>query len=905
MTLSTEPRADGVPADPSPDPLRRYPEQLDGRRDEMFDRDGARPEWTGISSVVRALGMTGLRDRNRAITRLLEDDGVSYRPTGAARSQPWRLDPLPLVIAQDEWAALSLGLVQRAELLDAIVRDVYGPRRLIADGLLPPEVVFGHAGFVRAAHQVQIPGPHQLFFASADLGRDDEGRWRVISDRTQAPSGAGFAMENRSVLSRALPSLYRGTAVHRIAPFFHTMRASLQRVAPAHAEGRSPRVVLLSPGPDSETAFDQAFLSALLGLPLALADDLTVRDGRVWQRSLHRYEPVDVLLRRVDDTFCDPLDLRPDSQLGVPGLLEAARTGTVTIVNGIGSGIVENAGLLPFLPGICRQVLGESLLLESAPTLWCGDPDSRRRVLADLGELIVKPISRASGHRARNGWELSQADRDDLQAQIEAQPHQWVAQEPLAMSTAPALTGPLADLQPGAVVLRSFAVTDGVSYHVMPGGLTRVHAGVGAVDTSWTASVSKDVWVLSGAESDGIEAATPGLRGPETVSAAVSPRVAEDLYWLGRYAERAESVIRLLRVIDNRWRDVHPTPDAALARCLVTLLQALTSVTSTWPGFVGEGAGSRLADPQSEIRSLLTDSTRRGGLAWNLSRVRGLADAVRDQLSADTWTILAGVQRSLAPMLRQDSHETGTDEIPSVLAGLLQAMLGFSGIVGESMVRDTGWHLLDAGRRLERGLQLGELLRHTLDEAQPAHVEAMLVESVLITAESIITHRRRYPAHSGVQTVLELLLLDPGNPRSVRYQLDMLERDLSEAGGDQDEGYEALQTHQAYEGHIADAESSLPGLLSRVRRLRDLLISSDPAALAEPADNTRPVLSDLLDTVTAELRSLHDAIETTHFTKPGALQSLEALSAASDPSASEPDAPAADRRDDPPVGGGR
>jgi uncharacterized circularly permuted ATP-grasp superfamily protein/uncharacterized alpha-E superfamily protein len=839
------------------------------RRDEMVDdARSMRPSWRGVGEVLTELGLAGLSGRRAAIARLLEDDGVTYHAQNQPAEQPWTLDPLPLLIDEDDWAPLERGLIQRAELFDDILTDLYGPRRLIRDGLLPPAVIFGHSGFLRDADQIRVPGARQLFLAAADLARDADGAWRVLGDRIQAPSGAGYAMENRSVLSRALPGLYRGTGVHRIAPYFRTMRESLQRLAPhPHQLAGAPRVVLLSPGSGSETAFDQAFLSSLLGLPLVVGADLLVRDGRVWHRSLDRLEPVDVIMRRVDADFCDPLELRPDSQLGVPGLLEVARAGGVSIVNSVGAGVLENPGLVPYLPGICRALRGEDLQLRSATTHWCGERDSRQHVLANLPRLVIKPIARAVDRSSRLGWELSERELAELVRQISAEPHAWVGQEPLAMSTAPTLRETA--LQPRSIVLRTFAVSDGTTYQVMPGGLTRAPLAPDTVMVSnATGAVSKDVWVLSSVTPAGDDLVAVGLLGPETVSAAVSPRVAEDLFWLGRYAERAESLTRLLRVVDNRWRDMHPAPDPALARCAVSLLEALTAVTATWPGFAGEGAGARLAAPQAELLSLIADESRTGTLAHDLNRIRSLANAVRDQLSADTWMVLSGLDRGLLPFTNARSSTQldgsdaqygppsfrSSDELSDGLAHLLQATLAFSGLMAESMVRDAGWYLLDAGRRLERAMQVSALLRYTLTTAYPAEAQQLVVESVLIAAESIITHRRRYPARGGVDTVLELLITDRGNPRSVAFQLDRLEDDLR---------------------HTPAAEHTMGQARKLSHALGERLQSADCSGLVEVAGDERPSLLTFLDEVGEELRRLYLLIATAHFVHPAALRPLD------------------------------
>ncbi len=822
-----------------------------GRRDEMLDPSRQlRAPWRGVGEVLVELGSGGLTERRAAIDRLLQDDGVSYRPWNATQDQSWTLDPVPLLIDEAEWAALEPALVQRAELMDAILTDLYGPRRLIADGLLPPAVVFGHRGFLRDADGIRLPGPHQLFLSAADLARGADGTWQVVGDRAQAPSGAGYAMENRSVLSRALPGLYRGTAVHRIAPFFHTLRHCLQRIAPRPAD--APRVVLLSPGAGSETAFDQAFMSSLLGLPLTTGADLTVRDGRVWQRSLSRLEPVDVILRRVDDDYCDPLDLRGDSRLGVPGLVEAARAGTVSIVNGIGSGVLENPGLFPYLDAVARALLGEPLLMPSVQTWWCGDPIARQHVLAHLDQLVLKPLSRTFGRNSRAGWELSSAERDELAARIAAEPDAWVGQEPLAMSTAPTLRHGV--LEPRPVVLRTFAVASGESYQLMPGGLTRAAAEADTVIVAnASGAVSKDVWVLSTSTPSGDESQLPGLIGPETVSAAVSPRVAEDLFWLGRYAERAESVARLLRVVDNRWRDRHPTPDPALAQCLTVLLEAVTAITTTWPGFVGDGAAERLASPRTEVLALVTDEDRIGTLAHDLARVRSLANAVRDQLSADTWTVLSGLDRSVRGFGRASS----ADEFTDGLARLLQGTLAFSGLVGESMVRDTGWYFLDAGRRLERALQITGLLRECLVRTANARTQALVIESVLIAAESIITHRRRYPARADVDTVLELLLCDRNNPRALMFSLAQVEIDLAETSATGDA--------------VDEARRLTAEIMARVQ-------ASDPVALADSVGAQRPALAAFLDQIRWDLQALYRLVESTHFTQLAPMRPLEPFS---------------------------
>jgi uncharacterized circularly permuted ATP-grasp superfamily protein/uncharacterized alpha-E superfamily protein len=744
-----------------------------------------------LAATVDLLGLPGLLGRRAEAIRLVEDDGVTYgtalpSPDGSpVRGAParWKLDPLPVVLDAREWQALEPGLAQRAQLLDLVLTDLYGPRELLRRGVLPPELVFGHSEFLRAADGIRLPGPRQLFLTATDLVRDASGSgWSVIGDRTQAPSGAGYAMENRRIVSRVMSGLYRDTRLERLRTFFHTVRAGLQEVAPATAE--APRVVLLTPGPGSETAFDQSFLSTLLGYPVVSGEDLTVRGGRVYLRTLGRLEPVDVVLRRVDAWYADPLELRPDSALGVAGLMEAARLGNVSVVNTFGSGVLENPGLMPFLPAVSELLLDEPLRLPMVSTWWCGDAASRSHVLARLDRLVIKPIARGVGQASVFGWELSAVRRDGLRRRIEAEPHAWSAQLPGDFSTAPVVTP--RGLEPRRMLLRTFAVAQGGDYRLLAGGLARVAAKPDSILVSnASGALAKDVWVLSPQAAtaerwttDVAPAALTALTAlPPSKVAGPSSRVAEDLFWLGRYAERAEDVVRLLRVVGDLADDWTARPETPGHLCLEMLLRALTRITSTYPGFVGAGAEALLAAPHRELMSLVVDARRPGTLAHAVGHTVEAAHAVREQLSLDTWIVLGSLDRVLDELERASLDGSDRPLQPS-LARILEGLLALAGLGAESMVRDAGWYYMDAGRRLERALQLVTLLRHALAVPVPPAVESLLLESVLIAGESIITHRRRQQGRAQLRTVLELLITDRENPRSLSHQLERLADDL-------------------------------------------------------------------------------------------------------------------------------
>ncbi|AKU15194.1 circularly permuted type 2 ATP-grasp protein [Luteipulveratus mongoliensis] len=803
--------------------------------DELFGPDGVRPEHEALADTIEGMGTTGLLTRAARAKRFVQSDGVTYGSAEDGRQgNNWHLDPLPVILGAQEWADLEAGLAQRAHLLDLVLSDLYGERTLLHRRVVPPEVVLGQRGFIRQVDRVRLPSAQQLFMTATDLARGADGQWQVIADRTQAPSGAGYAMANRRIITRTMPALHRGTDLARLRSFFHTMRVALQDVAPETSE--APRVVLLSPGSGSETAFDQAFTATLLGFPLVEADDLTMRDGRVWVRSTGRLEPVDVILRRVDAEWSDPLELRTDSQLGVPGLIEATRRGTVAVVNPIGAGVLENPGLQHFLGDIAREVLGEDLTLPAPPSWWCGDDTERSHVLAHLDELVVKPISRDVHSESEFGWTLSKAELDDLRRRVEAQPWAWTAQEVVPSSSAPVVTR--RGLEPRRLVLRTFAVAQGGSYTFMPGGLGRVATDIGQhLVTGGTGALAKDVWVRAASEPSA-EPWTQRLSDrvvahPSAApTAGMAPRVAEDLFWIGRYAERAESTARLLKVADDLTEDFAGRPGSLGAAAMTAILEAVATVTTVpW-----EAPEDTEAPPVPRLRALVTDRRTPGSVGFAVVRLVQAAQQVRDQLSLDTWPVLSRLEQTLA------AEESDESQLQALLEQLLESLLALAGVVAQSMIRDRTWAYIDAGGRVERAQLTVSLLQATLALERSPVIEGQITESVLVAGESVITHRRRSASGLGpaspVQSALDLLLLDRLNPRSVAYQLDRLGEDLTLIG---DEAQAALSSEVAQRLQHADVVH---------------LAGSGRAGLAE-----------LLGGLDHDLRGLADAISRHHFVR--------------------------------------
>ncbi|MGO1319166.1 MAG: circularly permuted type 2 ATP-grasp protein [Galactobacter sp.] len=736
------------------------------RFDEVIAQDGnLREAWRPLAETALGLTREDLSRMGAEIGRFLADDGVTYyrRDTGA---QPWQLDPFPLILDRPTWDKLEVGLAQRAELLDALLTDLYGERSVLRSGVLPSAAVYGHPGFLRPLSQ---PGSREmapLVLTGTDLGRDSHGEWRVLADRVQAPSGLGFAAENRRVISQVLPQLHYEHPVHRMGPYLSALRSGLVESAP---EGVNfPRIVVLTPGPRSETAFDQAYLASALGFPMVQGNDLVVHEGAVWIRpsGWPDREPkfkVDVILRRVDADFCDPLELRGDSQLGVAGLTECMRRGTVRIANGLGSGVLENPALLPYLPAVSEHLLGEQLRLDQVPTLWCGDPESRRqveaRVIAGDETLVVRSVD-----RSRKA--LAERPREEILARIAAAPYRFVGQELLPLSQAPVWDGDHSTSRD--LLFRAFTVRLGTAYRPLSGGLATVRANPDA------APVTKDVWVLKSTVNEADHGLAEVTRGTTArTEPEFTPRALEDMFWAGRYAERAEAMLRLVLATQEQLgaNDRH-FGNSTTAAGPQLLLDAIHSLV-----------GGLWTDPDQEFRSLLLDADRVGSVAHSLTMMRSSLEGVRDQLSLDTWRVFSSVDRA-ADALRAFNHERLTGESS---ARMLTALLAFQGIV-TNMMRDDGWHMLQVGQALERAQQVSRLLAATATRAEArgeigsgllTRDERRALEGILTAAESVVTYRRRYRGVMRIPDALDLLVSDRANPRSIAASLVRAQESLA------------------------------------------------------------------------------------------------------------------------------
>jgi uncharacterized circularly permuted ATP-grasp superfamily protein/uncharacterized alpha-E superfamily protein len=743
---------------------------LDGYQpaDTVYDEilsgpDSLRPQFEPFVRSIEAIGRHELASRWENAKRTLRDNGVTYNVYGDPQGtdRPWELDMMPLIISAAEWSFLERALIQRTRLLNLVLGDIYGPQRLLRSGLLPPTVVLGNPNFLRPCHGIDVPHQVYLHLHAVDLARSPDGRWWALADRTQAPSGMGYALENRIVLSRGLPEAFRDCRVERLASFFRSFRDTLAALAPA---GRShPNVVLLTPGPYNETYFEHAYLARYLGFMLVEGGDLTVRDCRVFIKTLDGLEPVDVVFRRLDDTFCDPLELRGDSALGVPGLVEAARTGNVTVANALGTGVIETAAVLPFLPGLSRHLLNEELMLPSVATWWCGQPGELNHVLGHVDEIVAKRAISPTDREPVFGRKLTDREKATLVEEMRARPEDFVGQEQVALSTAPVWLGN--KLEPRPVVLRTYVAAAGDSFMVMPGGLTRVASARDvSVVSMQRGGGSKDTWVLSEGPVSPVTLLTSGfgVSLQERRAADLPSRVADNLFWLGRQAERAEHAMRLLRstVVRLTHEDVVDETSE-----LVAVLQVLVGL-ELLPARMA-AIPMPLRDLEQEMFTFLFKQNAQTGLRKTLSELRRLASMVRDRLSVDTSRILNQLQQDF----RLRHGRIQLDDVLAHMNRMITDLAAFSGMEMENMTRGHGWRFLDVGRRLERAINLTGLLRQAV-AVRPS--ETAVLEPLLEIADSSMTYRRRYFARPQLPLVLDLLVADHSNARALAFQVDAL-----------------------------------------------------------------------------------------------------------------------------------
>lgn len=822
--------------------------QLDGTApdthyDELRDAAGkVRPHYEPVISDLQKRDVAGVKRLADTARRLLAERGVTFNIYDAkGLDTPWHMDPVPFVISAREWEDIEKALIQRATLLNAILTDSYGPQQLIKDGSMPAAMVLAQPSYIRACHGIKVPNDKPLQVYGADIARAPDGRWWVISDRTQIPTGSGYALENRLITSRLLPDVFRDARVRRLAAFFRQMQQSLAALAPRQVE--EPRVVLLTPGPYNETYFEQAYLARYLGYTLVEGEDLTVRDDRVYQKTLNGLEPVDVILRRVDDDFCDPLELRNDSMLGVPGLVRAVRAGNVALANALGSGLVEAPAMMAFLPSLSRKLLGEDLLMPSVATWWCGQENPKAEVEKNIDRLVIKNAFKVRGREINFGEHLTVAERAALIERMRFAPDRWAAQEKISFSTAPVWEDGHLVHKPVSVRVYLVATKDG--YMVMPGGLTRVAAKIdSSVVSMQKGGTTKDTWVLSDGPVDNVtllsNTSTPvQLR---RTGHNLGSRVANHLYWLGRYAERAESSARLLRSTLLRC-----SPESGMSETplLLPLLEALKKLTVL--DDVTDVAALAAQQEQLEARLLeaIFDADHPSSVRSSVSHIQRIGVLLRDRISIDTWRIISQLGDAWDAYENTPSVTPMADAL-NVLTRIILELASFHGLAKENMTRAQGWMFLDMGHRLERTVYICELLRSGLRSADAENPS--LLEAILEVGDSTITYRNRYSLLPQLAAVYDLLMLDELNPRGLRFQFERIRQQFE---------------HLPHEQKSALLTPAMRIFLENSTRLQ----LCDPTELArvEPGAWAQTQVARLLSQLIEAMPQLNDALTASYF----------------------------------------
>jgi uncharacterized circularly permuted ATP-grasp superfamily protein/uncharacterized alpha-E superfamily protein len=714
-----------------------------------------------------------LAARAARVQRRVREDGATYNvhAPGGDASREWPLQLLPFIVGAAEWAAIERGVIQRARLLDATLADVHGPQTLLRDALLPPSLVFAHPQYLRPAHGIVPPGGVHLHVAAFDLARGPDGRWWVLAQRLQAPSGLGYLLENRLIIGREFPEAFAELRVQRVASAFQSFLNALRALTPA---GARARIVLLTPGPWHETYFEQVFLARYLGITLVEGSDLTVRERQVFLKTMQGLERVHVVLRRVDDEWLDPLELRADSALGVPGLLQALRAGEVVVANTPGAGVLESPGLAAFWPGVAKRLLGEELSLPASTHWWCGEDSVWQAQRARLAEFVVAPTfpnsATTQGFEPVVAADLDPTARAALAARVDADPAAFTLQARVLPSHTPAWDDGAIELRPA--VLRVFALTDGRGgWQVLPGGMARVAARRERNLDPWLSmqhgSASADLWVIARGAVD-----TTTLLGAPLSTAdlleqqrTVTSRAAENLYWLGRYTERAEFVVGLVRLALESLRSASapvrewlgdlavrhalvpegtPTPNQSLRvfeRALVHALPAAAGITS---------------------------------VGYNLRALVGCAQALRERLSPDHWQLIQELddhfEQHVASALAQSSRAGGVAPVGDVVGVLGRTTMHLAAVTGaqtDRMVRDDGWRLLSVGRQVERLNTLCHALARGLELGLHETDEGFVL--LLGLFDSVITYRARFQGRREMLPMIDLLVFDTDSTRALAW----------------------------------------------------------------------------------------------------------------------------------------
>lgn len=803
--------------------------------DELFSSKlKIKDDWKIVLQNLLDIGPEKLALKQEDINWLLAENGVTYNvyndPKGLNR--PWNLNVVPFIIHQKEWNTVEKGIQQRAEILNLVLKDLYGEQKLLKNGIIPPEVIYAHSGFLRSCDQIHYKTAKQLLIYAADLARGPDGRMWVVNDRTQAPSGMGYALENRFSISTIVPELFKNIHVTQPSNFFNDFNELLLSAAPSNIE--NPMVVILTPGPLNETYFEHSYLSSFLGYPLVKGNDLVVRHGKVWLKSLKGLKQVDVILRRIDDIFMDPLELREDSYLGVAGLLEAVRLQNVTIVNPIGSGVLENPALIPFMENICKYFLNEKLILPQIASWWCGQEKEQKHVLENLASFVVKRIDRSNREHIYFCEFLSKDELEALKKEILEYPHKFVAQEKISFSTAPNFVKQ--QLEPRKILCRTFAIAKGDNYSVMPGGLVRVAAEREELFVSnQRGGTSKDFWILSDkAQSNLQNYAWNRTNANELISIDDVPsNTAENLFWSGRYLGRTLLTARYLRMVLNQMTHVQYHDKKSESESLKILLQSVTKITATFPGFTGENEEKAFKNPLEEIKSIILDETRIGSFAQSMQSFNNAYYSLRNLWSRDMWRVFDGIQKHVKKLKEEKNYTLYN--LSNFFDKIITRLIAFMALTEESILVRQGLLLYFIGLQIEFAEMSIEKFRSLLIVSHDEELEYEVLEALLNSHESLNIYRYSYKSYLSIENVLKLLLLDKEYSRSLTYQMHRIKKDID-------------KLPNTSSAEMTVCQKNISAVIHKIESiaLQDIIVVNENSNMRKNLDELLSNLSDLL-----------------------------------------------------------
>ena len=792
-------------------------------------------EWQQFFESLQEDGLGDLNQRAASLARQIHDNGVTYNvySDSGGPQRPWSLDLFPLILSSQDWTGIEHGVRQRVCLLDRIMADVYGPQDLLARGLLPPALVQGHPGYMREMHGVQPVGGSHLNIAAFDLARTPNGDWRVVSQRTQAPSGLGYLLENRLAVSHLFAQGFETMKVQRLAGTYRALLDHIKQISPS---GIDSHIALLTPGPYNETYFEHAYLARYLGLSLVQGADLIVRSQHLYLKTLKGLEPVHVLLKRVDDQYLDPLELRSDSTLGVAGLMQVIRAGNVLVANAPGSGFLESPALMGFLPALSRHLLGEELALPSLPTWWCGERLAMDAALPRLRESAVKPTYPSSLHHgdfdAVLGHSLDPRELDEWAGRIALQGDDHTVQAYSALSQMPTWRGNKDDGSHGrlgmnSVILRVFAVADGPqSWRVLPGGLARVAGASNDIAAMQRGGSSADVWVVTQGTVDTATLLTPILN-PHSVSQRkrmVTSRAGENLFWLGRYTERSENQIRLARLT---LESLHGE-DQSSPPLMSWLSQLATANTLVLPG-VPSAQQARRVFERSLIAGLAS-SELSTSVGFNLRALRMAAANVRERLSVEHWNLIVLCEEEMGTATLLSAQGMGLSALPAlqVLKIASDHLSGITGAQTDRMTRDDGWRLLSIGRQIERLGFLANSLLHGFESGSVLTRGGF--DAMVALFDSTTPFRAQFQQSNDIAALIDLLVLDRDNPRALGWVTQTLRGRLAKLAGSDPQQLSELALRLPDPQSWSLETLCIPGTDAAYPTLQDLLRQCTQAA---------------------------------------------------------------------------